>query len=105
MRGIDSFSGATDRDPGRLMFSRAAQEVAVAAEVEIDFGVDREIRRQRDLGAARPERHGALKQTDQPAASSCSGFVPRPGPPGTDSLTSRRPSLLRADPLSRPPVV
>src|SRR5262245_8783618 len=45
-----------------------------------------------------------MKQADQPAANSCSGLVPLPGPPGDDSLTSRRPSLVREAP-SRPPVV
>src|ERR1700722_2636911 len=44
------------------------------------------------------------KQADQPAAKSCSGLVPVPGPPGRDSLTSRRPSELRDTPM-RPPVL
>lgn len=44
------------------------------------------------------------RQADQPAASICSGFVPVPMVPGTVSLTSRRPSLLWAEP-SRPPEV
>src|SRR5476651_557611 len=44
------------------------------------------------------------KHADQPAAKSCSGFVPVPGLPGRDSLTSRRPSELRDVPV-RPPVV
>src|SRR5215813_488364 len=45
-----------------------------------------------------------MKQADQPAANSCSGLVPLPALPGDDSLTSRRPSLVREAP-SRPPVV
>src|SRR5215471_335410 len=45
-----------------------------------------------------------MKQADQPAANSCSGLVPLPTLPGDDSLTSRRPSLVREAP-SRPPVV
>ena len=45
------------------------------------------------------------KQADQPAANSCSGLVPMRAEPGAESLTSRRPSELRAAPLSRPPVV
>src|SRR5580692_5151148 len=44
------------------------------------------------------------KHADQPAAKSCSGLVPVPGPPGRDSVTSRRPSELRDMP-ARPPVV
>src|SRR5215471_9045448 len=55
------------------------------------------------LWAARPI--ALSKQADQPAASSCSGLVPLPAPPGVDSLTSRCPSELRAMPWSRPPVV
>ena len=31
------------------------------------------------------------KQADQPAAKSCSGLVPAPGPPGDDNLTSSAP--------------
>src|SRR5229473_2817531 len=45
------------------------------------------------------------KQADQPAANSCSGLVPMRADPGTESLTSRRPSELREVPFSRPPVV
>src|SRR5690606_37269930 len=52
--------------------------------------------------AARPI--APSKHADQPAANSCSGFVPSPGPPGLECRTSRRPSLLRDEP-SRPPVV
>src|SRR5580704_19733029 len=44
------------------------------------------------------------KHADQPAANNSSGLVPLPGAPGIDSLTSRRPSLVREAP-SRPPVV
>src|ERR1700735_3206140 len=44
------------------------------------------------------------KHADQPAANNTSGLVPLPGAPGIDSLTSRRPSLVREAP-SRPPVV
>jgi hypothetical protein len=43
-----------------------------------------------------------MKQADQPAANSCSGFVPLPAVPGDDSAMSRRPSELRDVP-SRPP--
>src|SRR5208282_1751782 len=46
-----------------------------------------------------------MKQADQPAANSCSGLVPVPEVPGDESLTSRRPSMLREMPPSRPPVV
>src|SRR5882757_1121338 len=45
------------------------------------------------------------KQADQPTANSCSGLVPVPGVPGTESLTSKRPSEVWDDPPSRPPVV
>jgi hypothetical protein len=45
-----------------------------------------------------------MKQADQPAANSYSGFVPLPGLPGDESLMSKRPSELRDAP-SRPPVV
>jgi hypothetical protein len=45
------------------------------------------------------------KQADQPAAKSCSGLVPVPEASGVESLTSSRPSELRDNPLSRPPVV
>src|SRR5580693_6722968 len=45
------------------------------------------------------------KQADQPTANNCSGLVPVPGVPGIESLTSRRPSEVRDDPPSRPPVV
>ena len=45
------------------------------------------------------------KQLDQPTASNCSGLVPSPFIPGTVSLTSSRPSDVREDPPSRPPVV
>ena len=44
------------------------------------------------------------KQADQPAASSCSGFVPSLAVPGAASRMSRRPSSLLAAP-SRPPVM
>src|SRR5580658_658231 len=44
------------------------------------------------------------KHADQPAANNSSGLVPLPAVPGGDSLTSKRPSELRAAP-SRPPVV
>src|SRR5262245_8589737 len=54
------------------------------------------------LPAATPR--ALRKQADQPAAKSCSGFVPLPAAPGDVSLTSRRPSELREAP-SRPPVV
>ena len=46
-----------------------------------------------------------LANADHPAAKSCSGFVPAPAEPGGESRRSRRPSELRAAPLSRPPVV
>src|SRR5271166_1581873 len=45
------------------------------------------------------------KQADQPTANNCSGLVPVPEVPGTDSLTSSRPSEVRDAPPSRPPVV
>src|SRR6266403_793298 len=45
------------------------------------------------------------KHADQPAANSCSGLAPAPGPPGDESLTSSRPSSLWEAPPSRPPVV
>ena len=47
---------------------------------------------------------GQGQQTDQPAANNCSGLVPTPAVPGVESLTSKRPSVLREAP-SRPPVV
>src|SRR4029077_7905257 len=45
------------------------------------------------------------KQADQPTANNCSGLVPMPGVPGTESFTSSRPSEERDAPPSRPPVV
>src|SRR5882724_6340960 len=45
------------------------------------------------------------KQADQPTANNCSGLVPVPEDPGTESLTSKWPSEVRHDPPSRPPVV
>src|SRR5260370_36576234 len=45
------------------------------------------------------------KQADQPAVNSCSGLVPMRAEPGSESLTSRRPSELRDTPFSRPPLV
>jgi hypothetical protein len=43
------------------------------------------------------------KHVDQPAANSCSGLVPPPGPPRKEIFTSSRPSSVREDPPSRPP--
>src|SRR5205823_2290587 len=47
----------------------------------------------------------ARKHADHPAANSCSGLMPAPGPPSGESLTSSRPSSLWKAPPSRPPVV
>src|SRR5882724_9394422 len=46
-----------------------------------------------------------MKQADQPAANNCSGFVPVPGTPGAEKLTSKRPSSLSETPPRRPPDV
>src|SRR5437868_1478799 len=43
-----------------------------------------------------------MKQADHPAANNCSGFVPVPGAPGAENLTSKRPSSLLDTPPRRP---
>src|SRR6185312_14449756 len=96
---------ATSRSmPGTLTFRRARRKYAPSAlfrstSASIAVSAGSLILRLPAATAIAPS-----KQADQPAAKSCSGLVPVPGAPGLDSLTSRRPSLLREAP-SRPPVV
>jgi hypothetical protein len=78
---------------------------AIAAQVQVDFGSDRQVVWKRIFILQASSVSALAKQADHPAASSCSGLVPGPAPPGIESLTSRRPSLERAAPFSRPPVV
>src|SRR6266436_1261718 len=91
--------------PGRLTLRRAARPKtpcvvprSTSASIATSAGSETFFLPATSLIAGR-------KHADQPAANSCSGLVPAPGPPGDESLTSSRPSSLWEAPPSRPPVV
>jgi hypothetical protein len=81
------------------------KEAGSVRQTQIDFGVDANSSRQRDIVFASLKRDGPYQDADQPAASSCSGFAPMLAEPGIESLMSRTPSELRETPLLRPPAV
>ena len=83
----------------------SAEEVAVVRQVQVHFGVDRDVSRQSDFLLRAASAIALSKQADQPAANNCSGLVPMRAEPGVESLMSRWPSELRDTPFSRPPVV
>lgn len=102
MRGIDNRPRYVRIQAGKAHIETRAEEEAVLAGIQVDLRIDRRFSGQNPLRAA--IAIAPSKQADQPAAKSCSGLVPSPGPPGVESLMSSLPSELREEP-SRPPVV
>jgi hypothetical protein len=81
------------------------EEVTIASCVKIYFGINGDVSRQLHFHFGGNHLYRTQEEDDQPAANNCSGFVLLPGPPGTESFTSSRPSEEREEPPSRPPVV
>jgi hypothetical protein len=83
----------------------ASLERVASVETQVHFGIYGRIGRELDLHFAGHKPIALMKQADHPAANNCLGLVPLPGMPGTESLTSSRPSEVRDVPPSLPPMV
>jgi len=61
------------------------------------FCIDGYVGRKLNLMRLATSPIALMKQADQPAANNCSGFVPVPGTPGDENLTSKRAIITMGD--------